>query len=501
MRGRKLKAFDQPRNPLDISSMPESRLLRFARNFPYEFAAFNQKFLTRVYPAGTRLASSNFSPVIPWLFGSQIVALNLQSLGNPTILNEGRFLENGGASSGYVLKPSILRLPSKPFIPTSPHLVDPFNFLHSPCGTSSSSRLDSEESPRRPHPPGDDRPIHLTIKILSAHQLPRPLPDAWKKGSSTMQKFTNRKKRGSSSSSSDLSCPFVSVSLHGIKEDTRAFRTPTVMNNGFNPRWSCGESTFECFVYFPSLCLILFKVKSADSVRSEFLAAAAFPLHAIRQGVRWISLFDSKFRMLRWSGLLVYCRIVSLDTHRHSQHPVREVSKNNLKLTSASSLYKSPPPPPPSSLPSLLLQQGTASSKCGGSSRGSSGRGGSHLLSSQKKDPTANSQQKTKKKKKKDDNDAVSTGASLSSSSSYLARAGGEKGSGENEAIVAYSSSHSRDNSSSLYTDRRRRSFQHDEEDDKKKKKSQDDGGDVAGDSRSSSSSFSSSRTKEEEEE
>lgn len=61
--------------------------------------------------------SSNFNPMICWMYGCQMAALNFQALGLATLLNLGRFLENG--SVGYVLKPAILRNPSQPFDPNS----------------------------------------------------------------------------------------------------------------------------------------------------------------------------------------------------------------------------------------------------------------------------------------------------------------------------------------------------------------------------------------------
>ena len=35
----------------------------------------------RVYPAGMRIDSSNFNPVVFWMFGIQMVALNYQTEG------------------------------------------------------------------------------------------------------------------------------------------------------------------------------------------------------------------------------------------------------------------------------------------------------------------------------------------------------------------------------------------------------------------------------------
>ena len=40
----------------------------------------------RTYPAGMRIDSSNFNPVIFWSFGIQFVALNYQTEGNFTVI-------------------------------------------------------------------------------------------------------------------------------------------------------------------------------------------------------------------------------------------------------------------------------------------------------------------------------------------------------------------------------------------------------------------------------
>jgi hypothetical protein len=63
--------------------------------------------LSRIFPKGLRMASSNYTPQPLWNRGCQLVALNLQTPGKPTYLNEGKFLDNG--SCGWVLKPAILR--------------------------------------------------------------------------------------------------------------------------------------------------------------------------------------------------------------------------------------------------------------------------------------------------------------------------------------------------------------------------------------------------------
>ncbi|RMZ90792.1 hypothetical protein DV736_g1978, partial [Chaetothyriales sp. CBS 134916] len=61
----------------------------------------NKKFLTRVFPRGTRIRSSNVDPTFHWRMGAQMVALNWQKLDKGMMLNEGMFAE----SQGWILKP------------------------------------------------------------------------------------------------------------------------------------------------------------------------------------------------------------------------------------------------------------------------------------------------------------------------------------------------------------------------------------------------------------
>jgi phosphatidylinositol phospholipase C delta len=55
----------------------------------------NDSHLTRVYPKGLRVDSSNFDPCLAWSAGCQVAALNFQSHGRPMWVNQARFRENG----------------------------------------------------------------------------------------------------------------------------------------------------------------------------------------------------------------------------------------------------------------------------------------------------------------------------------------------------------------------------------------------------------------------
>lgn len=104
------------------------------------FVRHNSHKLSRIYPSGQRLQSSNYNPQDMWNGGCQIgerskreilrsgslqhvslvsvfstVALNFQTPGEQMDLNQGRFLPNG--QSGYILKPPFMRQPDISFNP------------------------------------------------------------------------------------------------------------------------------------------------------------------------------------------------------------------------------------------------------------------------------------------------------------------------------------------------------------------------------------------------
>lgn len=66
----------------DMSSFPETKAEKFTtRSKGKRFLQYNRRQLSRVYPRGQRLDSSNYDPLPMWLCGSQLVALNFQTPG------------------------------------------------------------------------------------------------------------------------------------------------------------------------------------------------------------------------------------------------------------------------------------------------------------------------------------------------------------------------------------------------------------------------------------
>ena len=68
--------------------MVETQATTLLKAFPVDFVNYNKRQLSRVYPKGTRLESSNFMPQVYWNAGCQLVALNFQTLGEMSGLME-----------------------------------------------------------------------------------------------------------------------------------------------------------------------------------------------------------------------------------------------------------------------------------------------------------------------------------------------------------------------------------------------------------------------------
>uniref|UniRef100_A0A3B3ZQK9 Phosphoinositide phospholipase C n=1 Tax=Periophthalmus magnuspinnatus TaxID=409849 RepID=A0A3B3ZQK9_9GOBI len=93
-------------NSYENTSLSEKKASKLVKSAGVDFVRHNQRFLSRIYPAGSRTDSSNYNPQKFWNVGAQLVALNFQSSDVAIDLNDGRFLDNGGC--GYVLKPDVL---------------------------------------------------------------------------------------------------------------------------------------------------------------------------------------------------------------------------------------------------------------------------------------------------------------------------------------------------------------------------------------------------------
>ncbi|CAN9508727.1 unnamed protein product [Ophioblennius macclurei] len=253
------KSFEQAaRGPAaDMSSFPESEALRLAKDSGMHFVRHNSHQLSRIYPSGQRLQSSNYDPQDMWNAGCQIVALNFQTPGEPMDLNQGRFLQNG--QCGYVLKP--------PFMLHHETLFNPENVGGGP----------------------GHKPVLLTVRVISAQQLPKP---EWDKPSSIVD-------------------PQVWVEIHGVPIDNDKKKTHHVDNNGFSPRWDC---TFNFTVHVPDLALVRFMVEDHDYTSSnDFLGQFTLPFASLRTGYRHVRLLKVDGSSISPASLFVHIKVTSCD--------------------------------------------------------------------------------------------------------------------------------------------------------------------------------------------
>lgn len=91
--------------PSSCISLDEKRLWDAQDKLSDLIREYNSHAFTRVYPKGTRIGSSNYTPTLAHSLGCQIVALNWQHHDAALAVNEARFLSNGGC--GYVLASSV----------------------------------------------------------------------------------------------------------------------------------------------------------------------------------------------------------------------------------------------------------------------------------------------------------------------------------------------------------------------------------------------------------
>lgn len=91
----------------EMSSFPETKAEKlFLNTETTTFLNYHRNQISRVYPKGQRLDSSNYNPVPFWNCGSQMCALNYQTPDKPMQLNQAKFMDNGAC--GYLLKPEFL---------------------------------------------------------------------------------------------------------------------------------------------------------------------------------------------------------------------------------------------------------------------------------------------------------------------------------------------------------------------------------------------------------
>ncbi|XP_030397429.1 1-phosphatidylinositol 4,5-bisphosphate phosphodiesterase delta-3 [Gopherus evgoodei] len=232
-----------------MCSFSESKARKLLKESGNGLVRYNAQHLSRIYPLGLKMNSSNYNPQEMWNAGCQLVALNFQTPGWEMDLNHGRFLVNGRC--GYVLKPSFLRSRQASFDP---------------------------ESGR-----GPGHRATLQVKVITAQQLPK----------------LNDKK-------SSIVDPFVRVEIHGVRADCTSKQTEYKLNNGFNPRW---DETLSFQLRVPELALVRFVVEDYDATScNDFVGQFTLPFISLREGYRHIHLLSRDGASLAPATLFVHIK-------------------------------------------------------------------------------------------------------------------------------------------------------------------------------------------------
>lgn len=230
----------------EMSSFVETKALELLKESPVEFVEYNKLQLSRIYPKGTRVDSSNYMPQVFWNAGCQLVALNFQTIDLPMQLNLGIFEYNG--KCGYRLKPEFMRRTDKQFDPFTQNTVDGI-VAHT-----------------------------LSVKVISGQFL-----------------------------SDKRVSVYVEVEMFGLPVDTKrkAFKTKTSQSNAVNPVWDEDPVVFKRVV-LPTLASLRIAVYE-DS--GKFIGHRIIPVCAIRPGYHYISLRSEKNQALTLPSIFVYTEV------------------------------------------------------------------------------------------------------------------------------------------------------------------------------------------------
>ncbi|XP_058462061.1 1-phosphatidylinositol 4,5-bisphosphate phosphodiesterase gamma-1 [Malaya genurostris] len=233
----------------EMSSFPETKAEKyFLQQECKLFVRYHRNQISRVYPKGQRLDSSNYNPIPLWNTGSQMIALNFQTPDKAMQLNQAKFRDNGAC--GYVLKPDFMFRDE--FDPNDPNTL---------VGV-------------------EDKIIN--IRIIGARHLCK--------------------------GGRNITSPLVEIELLGASFDNGVkHRTRAVVDNGFNPIWN---EICEFRVINPYFAMLRFEVQDEDMFgEPNFIGQSVYPINSLRTGYRSVLLRNKYSEELELATLLVHINI------------------------------------------------------------------------------------------------------------------------------------------------------------------------------------------------
>ncbi|CEJ56953.1 hypothetical protein PMG11_05664 [Penicillium brasilianum] len=240
--------FDQPeaKVPGHIFSLSERACREAHLNDRERLFEHNRSSLMRIYPFAFRVNSSNLDPAFCWRRGAQLVALNWQNVDKGMMLNHGMF----AGTAGWVLKPDGYR----------------------------SSEPSSDLIHRHT--------LNLVLEVFAAQNLSLPPDGSKEKGFK----------------------PYVNCQLHVEEPDgpvaagqddassdseKSSFRRCTKSSSGVNPDFKGQKLVFPTVTgAVEELSFVRFKIKDDEIGRDSLAAWACIRLDRLREGYRFVHLYD-----------------------------------------------------------------------------------------------------------------------------------------------------------------------------------------------------------------
>jgi len=255
----KFTGFENERKCWEMSSFEESKAAGLSTNeaSASKFLSFNSTNLSRIYPKGTRLFSSNLDPLPMWNAGCQMVALNFQQGDRTNMFNRAKFMQNGNC--GFVLKPAFLNNPEIYNI----HNTDNMGLI-----------------------PGRKK-MKVHVQLISGQHLPN----------------------ASDRQAGEIIEPYVKIRIHGHVTDMAEWQSKVVPKNGFNPIW---QEIADFNIAVPELAIMEFKVKAkAKTVggADDHLGSYAIALPMMRKGYRNITLQSYDGKRLTPANIFVHIKM------------------------------------------------------------------------------------------------------------------------------------------------------------------------------------------------
>ena len=307
--GRKFKKFAAEGEGVcwQMSSFGENKATKLIEAQAHEWVVHNTQQLSRSYPKGTRVDSSNYDAAVAlWNVGVHMVALNYQTPDLWMQLERAKFADNGGC--GYVLKPDYLRRRAPKDEPqTEGDDAESRDGLGAVVAAAAAPMATLAAAITVPPV------LHvLRLEVLGALHVPtvgEVRGDAQAAGYEWTWWSTAHQ-------SSAIVCdPFVSVEAFSgafagaaeRREDAQhkqAWCSSEARRNGLNPTWD-GEAA-EVVVSHPEIAQLYVSLcHRLKGKKTQQLCAAVLPMAALRQGVRCVTMADEHGAPVLFCKLLV----------------------------------------------------------------------------------------------------------------------------------------------------------------------------------------------------